>query len=105
MERFRPWAIGLTLQTDEAQSESLYTTFSWGVAENTWLFFAAGQRYDYESGGRNIEADVQFLVPSLGITKPLGDGAWSVRLYHKPFIRWIWLGAILMGFGGLVAAK
>jgi hypothetical protein len=42
-ESFRPWAIGLTLQTDEAQSESLYTTFNWGVAENTWLFFAAGQ--------------------------------------------------------------
>jgi hypothetical protein len=42
-EAFRPWAIGLTLQTDEAQSESFYTTFNWGVAENTWLFFTAGQ--------------------------------------------------------------
>ena len=42
-ESFRPWAIGLTLQTDEAQSESFYTTVNWGVAENTWLFFAAGQ--------------------------------------------------------------
>jgi cytochrome c-type biogenesis protein CcmF len=39
----------------------------------------------------------------------LGDqlnnqGAWSIRLYHKPFIRWIWLGALLMAIGGLVAA-
>jgi cytochrome c-type biogenesis protein CcmF len=39
----------------------------------------------------------------------LGDqlndqGAWTVRLYHKPFIRWIWLGALLMALGGLVAA-
>ncbi len=32
------------------------------------------------------------------------DGAWSVRLYHKPLIRWIWLGALIMGFGGLLAA-
>ncbi len=31
-------------------------------------------------------------------------GAWSVRLYVKPFIRWIWLGAIIMGLGGLLAA-
>lgn len=35
---------------------------------------------------------------------PLGkDDAWSVRLYYKPFIRWIWLGAIFMGLGGLIA--
>ncbi len=33
-----------------------------------------------------------------------GKGAWSVRLYHKPMIRWIWLGALIMAFGGLLAA-
>ena len=32
------------------------------------------------------------------------EGAWSVRLYHKPFVRWIWLGACLMALGGLLAA-
>jgi len=26
-----------------------------------------------------------------------------VRLYHKPFVRWIWLGAALMALGGLIA--
>ena len=31
-------------------------------------------------------------------------GAWSVRIQYKPFVRWIWLGAILMGLGGLFAA-
>ncbi len=35
---------------------------------------------------------------------PRVDGAWSVRLYHKPFIRWIWAGALLMAIGGLCAA-
>ena len=39
----------------------------------------------------------------------LGDprdnrGAWSLRIYHKPFIRWIWLGAVFMALGGLLAA-
>lgn len=33
-----------------------------------------------------------------------GKGAWSVRIYHKPFIRWIWLGALIMALGGLLAA-
>ncbi|HIP94356.1 MAG TPA: hypothetical protein EYH20_03330, partial [Leucothrix sp.] len=36
--------------------------------------------------------------------EPLGKDAWSFRLYHKPFVRWIWLGAVLMGLGGLLAA-
>jgi len=34
-----------------------------------------------------------------------GDGAWSVRIYYKPFIRWIWMGALLMALGGLLAAS
>ena len=33
------------------------------------------------------------------------EGAWSVRLYHKPYIRWIWLGAIIMSIGGLLSAS
>jgi len=43
------------------------------------------------------------LYVALG--EPLGtDGAWAVRVYHKPFIRWIWAGALLMMLGGFVAA-
>lgn len=43
------------------------------------------------------------LFVALG--EPRGaDGAWSLRLYVKPFIRWIWLGTLIMGFGGLLAA-
>ena len=32
------------------------------------------------------------------------EGAWSVRLYVKPYIRWIWIGAMLMALGGLLAS-
>jgi cytochrome c-type biogenesis protein CcmF len=35
----------------------------------------------------------------------LGDGSWAVRLYYKPFIRWIWLGPAFMTLGGLLAAS
>ncbi len=33
----------------------------------------------------------------------LGSNSWSVRIYHKPFVRWIWLGALFMAFGGVIA--
>lgn len=32
------------------------------------------------------------------------QGAWSLRLYYKPFIRWIWGGGLLMMLGGFVSA-
>ena len=37
----------------------------------------------------------------------LGDGddikGYSLRLYHKPFVSWIWGGAVIMAFGGILA--
>ncbi len=35
----------------------------------------------------------------------LGGNAWSVRLQYKPLIRFIWLGALVMAFGGVLAAS
>ncbi len=32
-----------------------------------------------------------------------GDGSWVVRIHYKPFVLWIWLGAIFMAFGGVLA--
>lgn len=42
------------------------------------------------------------LFVALG--EPLEQGAWAVRVHIKPFVRWIWLGGLLMAFGGFLAA-
>jgi len=42
------------------------------------------------------------LYAALG--EPLGNGSWALRVHVKPFVRWIWLGAALMGLGGFVTA-
>ena len=39
----------------------------------------------------------------VALGEPIADGDWAVRLQYKPFVRWIWLGALLMTFGGVVA--
>ena len=44
------------------------------------------------------------LYVSLGEPLDQSGRAWAVRVYHKPFIRWIWLGAIFMLAGGMLAA-
>ena len=41
------------------------------------------------------------LYVALG--EPLPDGSWAVRLYYKPFMRWVWGGALIMSLGGFIA--
>jgi cytochrome c-type biogenesis protein CcmF len=41
------------------------------------------------------------IYVSLG--EPLGGGEWSLRLYYKPYVRWIWFGAVFMALGGILA--
>jgi cytochrome c-type biogenesis protein CcmF len=43
------------------------------------------------------------LYVSLG--EPIEGGDWSVRIYYKPYVRWIWLGGLCMALGGLVAVS
>ena len=33
----------------------------------------------------------------------LGDGTWAMRVQYKPFVRWLWLGGLLMSIGGVLA--
>jgi cytochrome c-type biogenesis protein CcmF len=33
----------------------------------------------------------------------LGAGAWSMRIQYKPMVRYIWLGALIMSLGGIIA--
>ncbi|MBR9912150.1 MAG: heme lyase CcmF/NrfE family subunit [Gammaproteobacteria bacterium] len=61
----------------------------------------------YLSGG-NLMTEVGInagfwrdLYVALG--EPLDNGAWAVRVHYKPFVRWIWLGALMMGLGGVLA--
>jgi len=41
------------------------------------------------------------LYVALG--EPLADGSWAVRIYFKPFMRWVWGGGMIMALGGFVA--
>ena len=40
------------------------------------------------------------LYAALG--EELDDKSWAVRLYYKPFVRWIWFGGVFMAIGGVL---
>ena len=68
------------------------------------------EKRDYFSSAMPMtEAGIQtrlFRDLFVALGEPLGqDGAWSVRLYHKPFVVWLWAGGLLMAFGGMLAAS
>ncbi|HVR81286.1 MAG TPA: heme lyase CcmF/NrfE family subunit [Luteimonas sp.] len=66
------------------------------------------EKRSYASGGQVLTESAidpgltRDLYVALG--EPLGNGAWAVRVHVKPFVRWIWLGAVLMALGGFVTA-
>ena len=68
------------------------------------------QKRQYSEGSNvQTEAAIQpgvYRDVYIALGEPLGgiDGAWSVRVYLKSFIRWVWGGAILMMLGGLIVA-
>lgn len=51
------------------------------------------------------EADIDaslFRDLYVALGEPLEDGSWAVRMHYKPYVRWLWLGGILMALGGLL---
>ena len=62
----------------------------------------------YASGGQVMTgAAIDKGVPRdlfVARGEPLGDDAWALRMQIKPFVRWIWAGALLMMLGGFVTA-
>jgi cytochrome c-type biogenesis protein CcmF len=61
----------------------------------------------YQTGMPMTEASID---PSLtrdlyvALGESLEGGAWSVRIYYKPLVRWIWLGGLMIALGALLAA-
>lgn len=39
----------------------------------------------------------------VALGEPLSNDSWSVRLYYKPFVRWIWAGGFMILVGGFLA--
>ncbi len=39
----------------------------------------------------------------IALGEPDQNGGWTIRAYWKPLISWIWFGALVMAFGGMVS--
>ncbi|NAW85941.1 heme lyase CcmF/NrfE family subunit [Photobacterium halotolerans] len=66
----------------------------------------AEKRFYTVSGSMMTEAAIDSGVTRdlyVALGEQLDDSAWAVRIYYKPFVNWLWLGALLMALGGAMA--
>ncbi|WP_299016239.1 heme lyase CcmF/NrfE family subunit [uncultured Photobacterium sp.] len=66
----------------------------------------AEKRFYTVAGSMMTEAAIDSGVTRdlyVAMGEKLGDGAWAVRIYYKPFVNWIWFGSVLMALGGAFA--
>ena len=62
-------------------------------------FFPLQQQATGETAIRtNLMADLY-----LALGEADAEGNWTVRAYWKPLVPWIWIGAVIMAFGGMVS--
>jgi cytochrome c-type biogenesis protein CcmF len=71
------------------------------------IYNASGQAMTIAAIDTGIFGDryVSLGEPAAGADAKDTAGAWSVRIYVKPFIDWIWAGAFLMALGGFIAVS
>ena len=72
-----------------------------------WTTMNPQKRRYYRSGQVMTQVALKpgvFRDLYIAMGQPLDGRAWSIRVHVKPFIRWIWGGAVLMLIGGLLAA-
>jgi len=62
------------------------------------IYRASGQTMTEAAIEPSLAGD---LYVSLG--EQVEGNAWGVRIYHKPFVDWIWGGCLLMALGGFLA--
>lgn len=93
-------------QVEGANYHALRGRFEISIAGKVELVLEPEKRLYHASGQTMTEAAIDSgftrdLYVSLG--EQVAENTWGVRIYHKPFIDWIWAGCFLMALGGFLA--
>jgi len=94
-------------QQDYAKDNFVATRVNVEVSKGSWSTILSPEKRRYTVRGMVMtEAGIdpgfwRDVYVSLG--EPLPNGDWAVRVHVKPFIRWVWLGTILMAIAAIIA--
>jgi len=75
-----------------------------GDGDSYWMY---PEKRRYFSGTQVMsEAAINaglFKDVYISLGEPVADSIWTLRMHYKPFVRWTWLGGLLMALGGVLA--
>ncbi len=74
--------------------------------DNKKIYDSYPEKRQYATGMPMTEVDINagfFKDIYIALGEDLAHNSYSFRIYFKPFIRWIWLGGILIAIGALIA--
>lgn len=109
-EKVANWTITF-IGVDEvrgANYEAAHGVFELTSGKGTVIYLLEPEKRRYDSAGQVMtEAAIYYsllsdIYVSLGEPDGQNEKAWTVRVYYKPFISWIWLGCLMMAIGGIM---
>lgn len=78
-------------------------------ADDTFFALLLPAKREYFSSTMPMTESARLVTPThdlyIAMAEDLGNGDWAIRVQYKPFISWIWIGALIMALGGLIAAN
>jgi cytochrome c-type biogenesis protein CcmF len=76
--------------------------------KNSMIALLKPQKRRYFSSGQTMtEASIDsgiFRDLYVALGEPLQGDAWAIRIYIKPFVMWIWIGALFIAMGAVLAS-
>ena len=76
--------------------------------KNSTIALLKPQKRRYFSSGQTMtEASIDssiFRDLYIALGEPLQGDAWAIRIYIKPFVMWIWIGALFIAMGAVLAS-
>ena len=76
--------------------------------KNSKIALLKPQKRRYFSSGQTMtEASIDSVIFRdlyIALGEPLQGDAWAIRIYIKPFVMWIWIGALFIAMGALLAS-
>lgn len=73
--------------------------------DKSWLMYPSKRNFRVQQMP-TTEAAIDISLTRdvyIALGDPQEGGGYAVRVYIKPFVDWIWIGALLMAFGGIVS--
>ena len=97
MEAMRP-VTGANFEANEATFD-VSGAFGHSTLKSERRLYPASQTTTTDAGiGAGVLGNIY-----ISIADPNPDGGLTVRMWNHPFVDWIWAGALLMAFGGMVS--